>query len=216
MKAWLNQHLSPLTRRRWQIFCANRRAVWSLAVFSLIFLLSLLAELLANDQPLLVKYRGNYYFPVFNSYSEQTFGGDFPTPADYRDPYIAENISQNGFLLFPPLPYSFNTVDYDLDTPTPSAPSKRHWLGTDDEGRDILTRMLYGLRISVVFAVLLTAFSSVLGIFAGAVQGYFGGKTDLFFQRLLEIWEALPQLFVLIIIASIFVPTFWTLLFIML
>ena len=216
MKAWLNQYLSPLTKRRWQIFCANRRAVWSLAIFSLVFLLSLFAELLANDRPLLVKYRGQYYFPALISYTEQTFDGDFPTPADYRDPYIAENINREGFMLFPPLPYSFNTVDYNLETPTPSAPSRHHWLGTDDEGRDILTRMLYGLRISVVFAVLLTFLSSILGIFAGAVQGYFGGKIDLFFQRLLEIWEALPQLFVLIIIASIFFPSFWTLLVIML
>lgn len=216
MKLRLNQHLSPLGRRRWQIFCSNRRALWSLVVFGGVFLLSLVAELLANDQPLLVKYNQNYYFPVFAEYTEQTFGGDFPTPADYRDPYLATQINQKGFMIFPPLPYSFNTVDYNLQTPTPSAPSAIHWLGTDDEGRDIFTRMLYGLRISVFFAVCLTALSSILGIFAGAVQGYFGGKIDLIFQRLLEIWEALPQLFVLIIIASIFVPSFWTLLLIML
>ena len=208
----------PLTPagRRWQTFCANRRAYWSLLIFSGIFILSLFAEILANDQPLLVKYKDRFYFPLFKTYTEQTFGGDFPTPADYRDRYIRRNIETDGYLIFPLLPYSFNTVDYDMDTPTPSAPSRAHWLGTDDEGRDILARIIYGLRLSVTFAFLLTAASSVLGIASGAVQGYFGGKIDLTFQRLLEIWESLPQLFVLIIIASIFVPTFWSLLVIML
>ena len=178
--------------------------------------LTLLAEFIANDQPLLVKYKDKFYFPVFKTYTEQEFGGDFPTPADYRDSFIADNINRNGYIIFPPLPYSFNTVDYDLETPTPSAPAKNHLLGTDDEGRDILSRIIYGLRISVIFAFLLTALSSVLGIIAGAIQGYFGGKIDIIMQRFLEIWEALPQLFVLIIIASIFVPSFWTLLIIML
>lgn len=213
---FLNKHLSPLTLRRIRTFQSNRRAFWSLVVFLIVFILTLFAEILANDHPLAVHYKGDWYFPIFKNYTEQTFGGDFPTPADYRDPYIQKQILADGNIWFPLLPYSFNTVDYDLDTPTPSAPSKNHWLGTDDEGRDILVRILYGLRISIVFAFLLTALSSVIGIFAGAIQGYFGGKIDLIFQRLLEIWEALPQLFVLIIIASIFVPTFWTLLLIML
>lgn len=213
---FLNKHLSPLTLRRIRTFQSNRRAFWSLVVFLIVFILTLFAEILANDRPLAVHYKGDWYFPIFKNYTEQTFGGDFPTPADYRDPYIQKQILADGNIWFPLLPYSFNTVDYDLDTPTPSAPSKNHWLGTDDEGRDILVRILYGLRISIVFAFLLTALSSVIGIFAGAIQGYFGGKIDLIFQRLLEIWEALPQLFVLIIIASIFVPTFWTLLLIML
>lgn len=213
---FLNKHLSPLTLRRIRTFKSNRRAFWSLVVFLIVFILTLFAEILANDHPLAVHYKGDWYFPIFKNYTEQTFGGDFPTPADYRDPYIQKQILADGNIWFPLLPYSFNTVDYDLDTPTPSAPSKNHWLGTDDEGRDILVRILYGLRISIVFAFLLTALSSVIGIFAGAIQGYFGGKIDLIFQRLLEIWEALPQLFVLIIIASIFVPTFWTLLLIML
>lgn len=214
--AFWNQHLSPLSIRRWNSFRKNRRAFWSLLIFLSMFVITLFAELLANNQPLLVKYEGGYYVPVFKTYTEQTFGGDFPTPADYRDPYIQAQIKSKGDLWFPPLPYSFNTVDYDLNTPTPSAPSAEHWLGTDDEGRDILSRILYGLRISIVFAFLLTTFSSIIGILAGAVQGYFGGKIDIIFQRVLEIWEALPQLFVLIIIASIFVPTFWILLMIML
>lgn len=194
----------------------NRRAYISLLLFCGIFILSLFAELIANDQPLLVKYKDNFYFPAFKTYTEQTFGGDFPTPANYRDPYIRENIIQNGYMIFPLFPYSFNTIDYEMDTPTPSAPSPAHWLGTDDEGRDILVRILYGLRISIVFAFTLTLLSSLIGIFAGAMQGYFGGKTDIIFQRIQEIWEALPQLFVLIIVASIFVPGFWSLLLIML
>lgn len=198
------------------MFCKNHRAFWSLLILSSIFLLSLLAELIANDHPLLVKYQDNYYFPIFKTYSEQTFGGDFPTPTNYRDPYIKKQIETHGWMLFPLLPYSFNTVDYNLKTPTPSAPTSKHLLGTDDEGRDIVARILYGLRLSIVFAVILTAISSILGIISGAIQGYFGGKVDLFFQRFLEIWEALPQLFVLIIIASIFEPTFWSLLLIML
>lgn len=212
----VQKYLSRPAQRRLRAFCANRRAFWSLIIFVSVFCLTLLAELIANDQPLLVKYKDKFYFPVFKTYTEQEFGGDFPTPADYRDSFIADNINRNGYMIFPPLPYSFNTVDYDLETPTPSAPAKNHLLGTDDEGRDILSRIIYGLRISVIFAFLLTALSSALGIIAGAVQGYFGGKTDIIMQRFLEIWEALPQLFVLIIIASIFVPSFWTLLIIML
>ena len=210
------EKLSPVTLKRLRAFRKNRRAFWSLLIFGSLFVLTLFAEIIANDQPLLVKYKGEYYFPLFKTYAEQTFGGDFPTPADYRDPYIKNNIEQNGFMVFPFLPYSFNTVDYTLEKPTPSPPDSKHFLGTDDEGRDILVRIIYGLRLSVVFAFLLTGISSVIGICAGAVQGYFGGKTDILFQRFLEIWEALPQLFILIIIASIFVPTFWTLLVIML
>ncbi len=204
----LQQHIAA--------FCRNKRAKWSLAVLGTIFIFSLLAELFANDQPLLVKYKGELYFPLLKTYSEQTFGGDFPTPADYRDPYIAQNINNNGFMVFPLWPYSFNTIDYELDMPTPSKPDGRHWLGTDDEGRDVLVRIIYGLRISIIFAFLLTCLSSLIGIAAGAVQGYFGGRTDLFFQRFIEIWESLPQLFILIIVASLFMPDFWSLLLIML
>ncbi len=208
---------NSLLNRRIGSFKKNRRAWFSLIIFGMVFLLSLFSEFIANDQPLLVKYKGHYYFPLLKTYNEQTFGGDFPTPTDYRDPYIAQNIKDsNGFMLFPIIPYSFNTVDYGLNKPTPASPDKKHWLGTDDEGRDITARILYGLRLSVVFALLLTTISSVIGILAGAVQGYFGGKIDLFMQRFLEIWESLPQLFVLIIIASIFIPSFWGLLLIML
>ena len=149
----IQKYLSRPAQRRLQAFCANRRAFWSLIIFVSVFCLTLLAEFIANDQPLLVKYKDKFYFPVFKTYTEQEFGGDFPTPADYRDSFIADNINRNGYIIFPPLPYSFNTVDYDLETPTPSAPAQNHLLGTDDEGRDILSRIIYGLRISVIFAL---------------------------------------------------------------
>ena len=178
--------------------------------------LSLFADVLANDKPLLVRYDGKWYFPLVVTYTDLDFGGDFPTPADYADPYIRNNIEQNGWMLMPPVPFSFNTVDMEMDEPTPAAPSKRHWLGTDDEGRDIVARILYGLRLSLAFAFLLTLISSAVGIAAGAVQGYFGGKLDIFMQRFIEIWESLPQLFILIIVSSIFLPSFWTLLVILL
>ncbi len=178
--------------------------------------LSLFADVLANDKPLLVRYDGKWYFPLVATYTDLDFGGDFPTPADYADPYIRNNIEQNGWMLMPPVPFSFNTVDMEMDEPTPAAPSKRHWLGTDDEGRDIVARILYGLRLSLAFAFLLTLISSAVGIAAGAVQGYFGGKLDIFMQRFIEIWESLPQLFILIIVSSIFLPSFWTLLVILL
>ncbi len=207
--------LSPISRRRLAAFSRNKRAKYSLFIFLAIFILTLFAEFLANDKPLLVKYQGDFYIPVIRDYSDLTFGGDFPTPADYKDKYTIDKIEQDGWLLMPPIPFSFNTVDYDLDKPPPAAPSSDHWLGTDDEGRDILARIIYGLRLSVVFAFLLTFVSSVIGIAAGAIQGYFGGKIDIIFQRVVEIWESLPQLFILIIIASIFVPTFWSLLFVL-
>ena len=195
-------------------FVANKRAVFSLLLFGLIFAITLLAEVLANDKPLILRYNGKLYFPLLNEYMDKDFGGDFPTPVDYKDDFIRKNIEQNGWAIWPIIPFSFNTVDYNLDVPTPAAPSSVHWLGTDDEGRDILVRIIYGLRLSVVFAFLLTFISSVIGIFVGAIQGYFGGKVDIIMQRFLEIWESLPQLFVLIIIASIFTPTFSSLLFI--
>ena len=197
-------------------FSKNKRAYWSLLLLAGILLISLFAELIANDKPLILKYKNEFYFPVFQEYTDLDFGGDFPTSADYKDPLIAQNINVNGWAVYPIIPFSFNTIDYNLQTPTPSAPTATHWLGTDDEGRDVAARILYGIRLSVVFAVLLTLLSSVIGIAAGALQGYFGGILDLIMQRILEIWDSMPQLFVLIIIASIFEPTFLTLLLIML
>jgi microcin C transport system permease protein len=197
-------------------FCRNIRAFYALVLFLIVFIVSLFSEFIANNKPLIVKYKGVYLFPVFTEYSDAFFGGDFPTAANYNDKLIKENIAKNGWMIMPIIPYSFNTVDYYLDTPTPSAPDKKHLLGTDEEGRDVLARVLYGIRLSVIFAFLLTLISSSIGIFIGAVQGYFGGKIDLIFQRLIEIWDSLPQLFILIIIASVFLPTFWGILLILL
>ncbi len=210
------EKVSPLTQKRWRAFLQNKRAAYSAVVFLLCFVVSLFSELIANDKPLILKYKDEFYFPLFSAYTDADFGGDFPTPADYRDPLIRSNIQAEGWMLMPIIPFSFNTVDYEMLTPTPAPPSIRHWLGTDDEGRDIAARILYGLRLSVIFAFILTFISSVIGIIAGAVQGYFGGKIDIFLQRFMEIWEALPQLFILIIVASIFTPTFWSLLIILL
>ncbi len=215
LKSLLKSKISPVSLRRIEAFQRNQRAVLSFKIFLIVFCLSLFSELICNDKPLILKYNNQLYFPVLNSYADADFGGDFPTPADYKDKYLLENIEKDGWIVWPVLPFSFNTVDYELDVPTPAAPSRQHWLGTDDEGRDIVARILYGIRLSVIFAFLLTLISSAIGIAAGAVQGYFGGKTDLFMQRILEIWEALPQLFVLIIVASIFTPTFFSLLFIL-
>ena len=198
------------------IFKKNKRAYCSFLLLIFIFVLSLFSELISNDKPLIVKYKNELYFPVFHNYSDEFWGGDFPTAANYSDSLIQNNIKQNGWLIMPPIPYSFNTVDYYLDSATPSAPSKKHWLGTDEEGRDVLARILYGIRLSLIFALILTFISSAIGIFVGAVQGYFGGKTDIILQRFIEIWDSLPQLFILIIIASVFLPTFLSLLVILL
>ncbi len=200
----------------WHKFTSNKRAYRALCFFAVLFFISLFSELIANDKPLIIQYKNEFYFPLLKTHTDKDFGGDFPTPADYKDPFIQKNIQDNGWMVLPIIPFSFNTVDYDLKVPTPAAPSFRHWLGTDDEGRDIIARILYGLRLSVVFAFLLTLLSSAAGITAGAIQGYAGGRIDLFMQRFLEIWDALPQLFILIIVASIFEASFGILLLIML
>lgn len=208
--------LTPLQRRRLQIFRHNRRGFWSLWIFLALFILSLGAELIANDKPLLVDYQGTFYYPLLHEYPDTTFGGDFPTPADYRDPYTKEQINAHGWMLWPPIRYSYDTINYNTPTPAPSAPTAENPLGTDDQGRDVLARVIYGFRISVVFALVLTLASSVIGVVAGAVQGYYGGKVDLLFQRFIEIWSGLPVLFLLIILASLVKPNFWWLLGIML
>ena len=197
-------------------YIKNKRA--KVAFFSLCFMLilSLFAEIIANDKPIIVKYDGEYFFPIVKVYTDARFGGDFPTEANYKDSFIKENIEENGYMIMPVVPFSYNTVDYELNQPFPAPPSFRHWLGTDEEGRDIFARILYGVRLSFLFGLILTMLSSFIGISVGAVQGYFGGKTDIIFQRFIEIWEAMPQMFVLIIVASVFVPTVWSLLFILL
>ena len=208
--------LSPLSRRRLQVFRANRRGYWSFWIFVLLFGLTLFAELLANDRPLLVIYDGELYFPIFKAYPETTFGGFFETEAEYQDEAVTELIEEKGSIVWPLIPYRYDTVVRNLPGPAPSPPSAQNWLGTDDQARDVLARVIYGFRISVLFGFLLTAIGTVIGVIAGAVQGYFGGWVDLSFQRFLEIWGSMPILFILIILSSLFVPGFWTLLAIML
>ncbi|GIW41844.1 MAG: hypothetical protein KatS3mg076_2421 [Candidatus Binatia bacterium] len=203
---------SPVAARRWANFRANRRGYVSTWVFLALFSVSCFAEFLANDKPLFVSYRGRWYFPVLFEYPETEFGGFLETEADYRDPFVREAIEREGWALWPPIPYSYDTVLYDLPVPAPSPPSRENWLGTDDQARDVLARLLYGFRLSIVFALLLTLASSVVGIAAGAVQGYFGGWVDLLFQRFLEIWSGMPRLYLLIILSSVVTPSFWWLL----
>lgn len=208
--------LSPIQQRRLRNFKANRRGYWSLWLFLLLFGLSLIAEVIANDSPLIVSYKDDLYFPVVQSVTEETFGGFLPTEADYRDPFIAEEISANGWMLWPPIHFSYDTINYDLDVPSPAPPSSVNWLGTDDQGRDVAARVIYGFRISVLFGLTLTLASCVVGVAAGALQGYYGGKIDLLGQRFIEVWSGLPVLYLLIILSSIVQPNFWWLLGIML
>jgi microcin C transport system permease protein len=208
--------VTPLTRRRLANFRANRRGYWSLWIFLALFGLSLGAELLANDRPLLVRYEGRLYWPVLVTYPETTFGGVFPTEAIYRDPAVAQLIEARGWMLWPPIRFRHDTINYDLPVPAPAPPSRINWLGTDDQGRDLLARLIYGFRVSVLFGLVLTLASSVIGVTAGALQGYFGGLVDLLCQRALEIWSGLPVLYLLIILASVVEPTFWWLLGLML
>lgn len=197
-------------------YIKNKRSKVSFILLMLVLLVSLFAEVIANDKPILVKYDGQYLFPIAKAYTDARFGGDFPTEANYKDEFIKENINEDGFMIMPLIEFSYNTVDYELNEPFPAPPSKRHLLGTDEEGRDILARLLYGIRLSFLFSLMLTIISSIIGISVGAIQGYYGGKTDIFLQRFIEIWDAMPQMFVLIIVASVFVPSFFTLLFILL
>lgn len=235
-RQWIK--VSPLNQRRWQNFKKNRRGYWSLWIFAVLFGLSLFAELLANDRPLLVSYKGEMLFPVVVDYPEEKFGGFLPV-TDYRDPVNIEEIEANGWMIWPPIRYSYSTVNVDVPRPAPSPPTwlldeeeacrkyeqgaqdplctwgNYNWLGTDDQARDVLARVIYGFRISVLFGLALTLVSAVVGVWAGAAQGYYGGKVDLFAQRFVEIWTSMPELFILIIIASVLPPGFWVLLFIM-
>ena len=232
--------LSPLNRRRWDNFKRNRRGYWSLWLFLALFFISLFAEFIANDKPFLVMMNGKFYFPAVVSYPETAFGGEFETAADYRDPYLKNLIAKKGgTVIWPLVRYSYDTHNLDLPTPAPSPPTwrlseaqcksvveKKHlsgcrdleynWLGTDDQGRDVVARLIYGFRISVLFGLILTVISSIIGVSAGAVQGYFGGWTDLLFQRVIEIWTSVPSLYLLLIISSVLVPGFFVLLGILL
>lgn len=212
----LSLSLSPLNQRRIAQFKANKRGLYSFWIFLALFFVTLGAELIANDKPLLVRYDGAFYTPVFKSYAETEFGGDFETEADYKDEFVQDLIKEKGWLIWPPIRYSYDTINYSLDVPVPSPPTTDNLLGTDDQGRDVLARLIYGFRISVVFGLLLTLGSSIIGIITGGIQGFYGGKIDLFFQRFIEIWASIPTLFILIIMASIITPGFVSLLLIML
>jgi microcin C transport system permease protein len=231
---------SPINIRRWQNFTANRRGYWSLWIFLVLFVVTLFAEFIANDKPLYLRYDGKSYFPVFFTYPETAFGGDFETAAEYRDSFLQKLIAaKDGFMVWPPIRYSYNTHNLDLPTPAPSKPTwmlteteckavverkgltscndlEYNWLGTDDQGRDVLARLIYGFRVSVLFGLILTIISSIIGVAAGAVQGYFGGWLDLLFQRFIEIWTSVPELYLLLIISSVLVPGFFVLLGILL
>jgi len=209
-------NLSPLNRRRVANFRANRRGWWSLWLFLVLFIATLFAELIANDRPILVSYDGGIYLPVFKIYPETEFGGFLPTEAEYKDPEVRELIEAKGWIVWPLIPFKYDSINFDLTVPAPAPPSADNWLGTDDQGRDVAARLIYGFRISVLFGLTLTLVSSVVGVIAGAVQGYFGGWTDLLFQRFIEIWSGLPQLYLLIILASVVEPNFWWLLGLML
>ncbi|MGC1488094.1 MAG: ABC transporter permease [Albidovulum sp.] len=232
--------LSPLNQRRWRNFKANRRAWWSLWIFGILFVLSLFAEVLANDKPIMVRYRGETFFPIHQFYPETTFGGDFKTEADYTDPglqcliktggvadcwddpagvladaadgEVAGEKVQAGWAIWPPIPYRYSTIS-NVGT-APSPPDRNHWLGTDDTSRDVLSRIIYGFRLSILFTIVVTTISSLIGIAAGAVQGYFGGWVDLTFQRVLEIWASTPSLYVIIILFAILGRSFWLLVFV--
>jgi len=232
--------LSPLNKRRWENFKRNRRGYWSLWLFLVLFVVSLFAEFIANDKPFMILMNGRAYFPAVFTYPETKFGGDFETAADYRDPYLQDLIAKKGgIVIWPPIRYRYDSHNLDLPTPAPSPPTwelteaqckavvekkgltgcrdlEYNWLGTDDQGRDVVARLIYGFRISVLFGLILTIISSVVGIAAGAVQGYFGGWTDLLFQRVIEIWTSVPSLYLLLIISSVLVPGFFVLLGILL
>lgn len=204
----MSQKPQKLSSRRWRRFKANKRGYYSLILFSICFLLSLGAELLSNDKPLLVSYQGSLYFPLLREYPETTFGGEFDTETDYQDPFIKQKLTTGGNLaFFPPNPHSYASINLQLKQPVPSPPDGTNYLGTDDRGRDVLARLLYGFRLSAIFAFILTIIGTVIGIITGAIQGYLGGRTDLFMQRFIEIWSAMPELYLLIIFASIFKPS---------
>ncbi|HVO14504.1 MAG TPA: ABC transporter permease [Alphaproteobacteria bacterium] len=209
---FLGRPITPITARRLRNFRANRRGFWSLWIFLVLFFISLFAEFIANDRPILVWYDGGAYMPIFKAYPETTFGGEFPTEADYNDPHVGQLIEAKGWMIRPLIPYSYNTQVLDLTVPSPAPPSAKNWLGTDDQARDVVARLIYGFRISVLFGLTLTILSSIVGVAAGAVQGYFGGWTDLLLQRFIEIWDSVPTLYLLIILTAIIQPNFWWLL----
>lgn len=208
--------MSPITQQRVARFKKNKLGLGCLILFTLIFLASLGAELIANDKPIMVRYDNQFYFPIVQTYAETEFGGVFETEADYRDPAVQQMIENKGWAIWPVIPYSYQTPNLELAVPVPSPPTRDNWLGTDDQGRDVLARILYGLRLSLLFGLALTLFASVIGIIVGAIQGYYGGWVDLIGQRILEVWGGLPTLFMVMILVSMFTPSVYWLFVIML
>ncbi|MEL7291647.1 MAG: ABC transporter permease [Pseudomonadota bacterium] len=206
---------NPLNEARWLRFKANKRGFWSLWLFSLLFIVSLFAEVIANDKPLVIRFDNQWFFPIVTQYAETRFGGEFETEADYTDPYVIDLIEEKGHIIWPLIPFSYDTINFNIQGSVPSAPDSTNWLGTDDKGRDVLARIIYGFRISVLFGFILTIISSVIGVIVGATQGYYGGWLDLFGQRFIEVWSGMPTLFLLIILSSFVEPNFWWLLGIM-
>ncbi|WP_261859186.1 ABC transporter permease [Photobacterium sanguinicancri] len=207
--------MNPLTQQRWLRFKAHRRGYFSLWIFSVLFLVSLFSELISNDKPLLIHFESQWYFPVVEQYAETEFGGEFATEADYTDPFVIDLIEQKGYMVWPLIRFSYDTINYNLAGPAPSPPDAVNWLGTDDKGRDVLARIIYGFRISVLFGFALTVISTIVGVVVGACQGYYGGWLDLMGQRFIEVWSGMPTLFLLIILSSFVEPNFWWLLGIM-
>lgn len=207
---------SPITQRRLLQFRRNRRGYYAAWIFGFLFLFSLCAELVANDKPILLRYQDEFYFPIAKSYPETAFGGEFETEADYRDAYVADLINKDGFMVWPMIRYSYQTINYNLTVPAPSPPSRDNWLGTDDQGRDVMARLIYGFRISILFGLTLTILGSAIGVVVGAMEGYLGGWFDLLSQRFIEIWGGMPVFFLLIIMSSVITPGFFTLLGLML
>lgn len=204
--------MSPINLARWARFRANRRGYWSLWIFLVLFTLSLFAELIANDKPLLVRYDNRFYAPLLVNYPETTFGGQFATTTDFRDPYIAAHIAEHGWSIWPPIRYRYDTINYATTQSFPTPPSGQNWLGTDSQGKDVVAQVLYGFRISLLFGLSLTLLSSLIGIVVGATQGYYGGKFDLWGQRFIEVWSGMPTLFLIILLSSVIQPDFWWLL----
>lgn len=200
----------------WQKFKKNKRGYYSLIIFCIIFATTLFAEIIANDKPIILKYENKYYFPIIKNYSERHFGGELKTYANYKDPVVIDLINKKGWMIMPLISFSYDTINFNLTGPAPTKPDGVNWLGSDDQGRDILARIIYGVRISLIFGIILSFFSAMMGVFFGAVQGYFAGLLDLLFQRFMEIWSSMPTLFLLIILSSIIEPGFFSLLFLML
>lgn len=208
--------MSSINSKRIKTFKKNKRGYFSLWIFILLLIITLPAEFIANDKPLLVSYNNHLYMPVFKNYPETTFGGDFLTNTDFKDPYVKDLINKKGWMVWPLITFSYKTVNYDLNAPAPSPPSNYNLLGTDDQARDVLSRLIYGFRLSVIFGFILTCLSSIIGVLVGAIQGYFGGLVDLLGQRFIEVWSGMPVLYLLIILASVITPSFWMLLFLLL